>query len=125
VRIFHIATLADWTAARESGAYTTSTRGVTLEQEGYIHASRADQWEGVRARFYADVTAPRRLTRPGQSARCRAGTSTCGTASRTTVPASTSLSSSTEPPCASAIARTIGRPRPTPWVCDAMAPGAR
>jgi uncharacterized protein (DUF952 family) len=58
VRIFHIATLADWTAARESGAYTTSTRGVTLEQEGYIHASRADQWEGVRARFYADVTEP-------------------------------------------------------------------
>jgi len=58
VRIFHIATLADWDAAAESGAYTTSTRGVTLEQEGYIHASRADQWEGVRAAFYADVTEP-------------------------------------------------------------------
>lgn len=58
MRIFHIATLADWDAAQESGAYTTSTRGVTLEQEGYIHASRADQWEGVRAAFYADVTEP-------------------------------------------------------------------
>lgn len=58
MRIFHIATLADWEAAQESGAYTTSTRGVTLEQEGYIHASRADQWEGVRAAFYADVTEP-------------------------------------------------------------------
>jgi glutathione S-transferase len=58
VRIFHIATLADWTEAQETGAYTTSTRGVTLEQEGYIHASRADQWEGVRAAFYADVTEP-------------------------------------------------------------------
>ena len=23
-----------------------------------IHASRADQWEGVRAAFYADVTEP-------------------------------------------------------------------
>jgi len=58
VRIFHIATLADWAAAQESGAYTTSTRGVTLAEEGYLHASRADQWEGVRAAFYADVTEP-------------------------------------------------------------------
>jgi len=58
VRIFHIATLADWQAAQAVGAYTTSTRGVTLEEEGYIHASRADQVEGVRATFYADVTEP-------------------------------------------------------------------
>ena len=58
MRIFHIATLSDWQAAHESGAYATSTLGVTLEQEGYIHASRADQWEGVRAAFYADVTEP-------------------------------------------------------------------
>jgi uncharacterized protein (DUF952 family) len=58
VRIFHIATLADWQQAQETGAYATSTRGVTLEEEGYIHASRADQWEGVRAAFYADVTEP-------------------------------------------------------------------
>ena len=58
MRIFHIATLADWTAAQESGAYTTSTRGRTLAEEGYIHASRADQWEGVRAAFYADVSEP-------------------------------------------------------------------
>ena len=58
VRIFHIATLADWAAAQESGAYTTSTRGVTLEQQGYIHASRADQVAQVRAAFYADVTEP-------------------------------------------------------------------
>jgi len=58
VRIFHIATLADWEAAQASGAYTTSTRGVSLEQEGFIHASRADQWEGVRAAFYADVAEP-------------------------------------------------------------------
>ena len=58
MRIFHIATLADWQQAQASGAYTTSTRGVTLEQEGFIHASRADQWEGVRAAFYADVAEP-------------------------------------------------------------------
>jgi len=58
MRIFHIATLADWTDAQASGAYTTSTIGVTLEQEGFLHASRADQWEGVRARYYADITEP-------------------------------------------------------------------
>jgi uncharacterized protein (DUF952 family) len=58
VRIFHIATLADWTAARETGAYTTSSLGVTLEDEGFIHASRVDQWEGVRTRYYADVAEP-------------------------------------------------------------------
>ena len=58
MRIFHLATLADWEAAQEAGRYTTSTLGRTLEQEGFIHASRADQWEGVRAAFYADVTEP-------------------------------------------------------------------
>ena len=58
MRIYHLATVADWEAAQRSGSYTTSTYGVTLEQEGYIHASRADQWEGVRARYYADVTEP-------------------------------------------------------------------
>lgn len=58
MRIFHIATADDWAAAQESGAYTTSTRGVTLEQEGFLHASRADQWEAVRERYYADATEP-------------------------------------------------------------------
>ena len=58
MRIFHLATKADWEAAQESGAYSTSTYGVTLAQEGFIHASRADQWEGVRERFYADVQEP-------------------------------------------------------------------
>ncbi|GAA4695050.1 DUF952 domain-containing protein [Nocardioides conyzicola] len=58
MRIFHIATLADWTDAQASGAYTTSTVGVTLEEEGFLHASRADQWEGVRARYYADIDEP-------------------------------------------------------------------
>lgn len=56
--IFHVATAADWAEAQRTGAYTTSTRGVTLEQEGYLHASRADQWEGVRDRYYADETEP-------------------------------------------------------------------
>jgi glutathione S-transferase len=58
MRIYHLATKADWDAAIESGAYTTSTYGVTLADEGFIHASRADQWDGVRDRFYAEVDEP-------------------------------------------------------------------
>jgi len=56
--IYHLATAADWEGAQASGAYTTSTYGVTLEEEGYLHASRADQWEGVRERYYAEVAEP-------------------------------------------------------------------
>ncbi len=58
MRLFHIATAADWAAASATGRYTTSTRGRTLAEEGFIHASRGDQWHGVRARYYADVTEP-------------------------------------------------------------------
>ena len=56
--IFHLALASDWAAAQRSGAYTTSTLGRTLAQEGFIHASRADQWTGVRERFYGDVDEP-------------------------------------------------------------------
>ena len=58
MRIFHLATKADWDEALASGAYTTSTYGATLDAEGFIHASRADQWEGVRERYYAGVEEP-------------------------------------------------------------------
>jgi uncharacterized protein (DUF952 family) len=58
MRIFHIATVTDWEAAQLAGSYTTSTYGVTLAEEGFIHASRQDQWPGVRERFYAEVTEP-------------------------------------------------------------------
>ncbi|HEU5129588.1 MAG TPA: DUF952 domain-containing protein [Glycomyces sp.] len=58
MRIFHVALRSDWEAARRAGAYTVSTRGRTLAEEGFVHASRADQWPGVRERFYADVAEP-------------------------------------------------------------------
>ncbi len=58
MRIFHIATLEDWKQAQQSGTYTTSTYGRTLEEEGFIHAARHDQVPGVRDRYYADVTDP-------------------------------------------------------------------
>jgi len=57
-RIFHLALASEWEAARRSGSYTTSTLGRTLAEEGFIHASRADQWQGVRDRFYSDVEEP-------------------------------------------------------------------
>nr|WP_179665554.1 DUF952 domain-containing protein [Nocardioides panaciterrulae] len=58
VRIFHVATVSDWEQARREGSYTTSTLGRTLAEEGYIHASRSDQWQGVLARFYTGVAEP-------------------------------------------------------------------
>ena len=58
MEIYHLALASDWEAAREAGEYRVSTRGVTLEQEGFIHCSHADQWRGVREAFYADVTEP-------------------------------------------------------------------
>ena len=52
-RIFHIATAADWRRTLGSGTYTTSTVGRSLEEEGFIHASRRDQVQGVFDRYYA------------------------------------------------------------------------
>ena len=55
--IFHIALASDWAQAQVEGAYTTSTIGQSLAEVGFIHASRGDQWPGIRRRFYADVDA--------------------------------------------------------------------
>jgi uncharacterized protein (DUF952 family) len=54
-RIYHLALASDWAAARETGDYRISTLGRTLAQEGFIHASREDQWRATKQRFYADV----------------------------------------------------------------------
>lgn len=56
--IYHLALVSDWDAAVAAGEYAISSLGVTLEQEGFIHASRADQWTGVKQRYYGDVTEP-------------------------------------------------------------------
>jgi uncharacterized protein (DUF952 family) len=58
MEIFHIATESDWARAQQSGAYTTSTRGRTLEDEGFLHAGRRDQVAGVFNRYYADADEP-------------------------------------------------------------------
>ncbi len=55
--IFHIAESRDWEAARESGGpYEVSTRGRTLAEVGFIHASRdEEQAHRVQLAFYADL----------------------------------------------------------------------
>lgn len=57
-RIYHIATRADWLEATRTGTYTTSTAGRTLEEEGFIHASRREQVQGVFSRYYAKSREP-------------------------------------------------------------------
>jgi uncharacterized protein (DUF952 family) len=56
--IFHLATAADWAEAERSGTYRTSTLGRSLDEEGFIHASRAAQVRGVGAAFYGDAGEP-------------------------------------------------------------------
>jgi uncharacterized protein (DUF952 family) len=58
MEIFHIATAADWSSAQQTGAYATSTRGRTLEDEGFLHAARRDQVDAVFDRYYADADEP-------------------------------------------------------------------
>jgi uncharacterized protein (DUF952 family) len=55
--IFHIAERSDWEAAKSTGGpYEISTRGRTLAQVGFIHASRDEpQVHTVRRAFYADA----------------------------------------------------------------------
>ena len=45
----------DWAAAFQTGEYRMSTRGMTLDEVGFIHLSTRAQVEGTANRFYADV----------------------------------------------------------------------
>ncbi len=53
--VFHIALPDDWAAAQTASEYRISTRGITLEQEGFIHCSHRHQLLGVANRFYSDL----------------------------------------------------------------------
>jgi glutathione S-transferase len=53
--IFHLAIPEDWAGAFGAGEYRMSTRGVTLEQEGFIHCSTREQIEDTANRFYGDL----------------------------------------------------------------------
>ena len=52
--IYHIASAADWEQAKRDGEYTTSTRGMSLAEQGFIHASTAPQVAPVANAFYGD-----------------------------------------------------------------------
>lgn len=56
--IFHIAERSRWEAAKLAGSYAQSTLGQTLEEVGFLHAAREDQWQAVLERHYSDVRAP-------------------------------------------------------------------
>lgn len=56
--VHHIALASDWAAAQRTGSYEISTVGRTLSDEGFVHASFADQVDGVAHRFYGGLSEP-------------------------------------------------------------------
>jgi glutathione S-transferase len=69
--IYHLALADDWRDAKAGGVYERSTRGQSLQEVGFIHASGSHQVEATYGRFYADAGQvllltidPRRLTAP-------------------------------------------------------------
>lgn len=57
--LFHVADAAEWRA----GDYRRSTRGLDLDDVGFVHLAFAWQVPGVLARFYADAAGPLLLLR--------------------------------------------------------------
>ena len=56
--IYHLTFDADWDAALTIGTYRVSGRGMTLESEGFLHFSYANQVAGVAQRFWLATEAP-------------------------------------------------------------------
>lgn len=56
--LWHLAEQAHWEEALRSGSYDRSTRGASLGEVGFIHASYPEQLPGVAAAHYARVTEP-------------------------------------------------------------------
>jgi glutathione S-transferase len=68
----------EWQAARAEGIYRRSSRGLALEEVGFIHLSEAHQVPVTAARFYGDLGAgevlllsidPQRLVAAGLTVR--------------------------------------------------------
>ncbi|WP_020123526.1 DUF952 domain-containing protein [Streptomyces canus] len=53
--IVHLTERSLWEEARARGTYEISTRGRTLQEEGFIHCSTREQLPGTAARFFAGV----------------------------------------------------------------------
>ncbi|MEB3334848.1 MAG: DUF952 domain-containing protein [Cyanobacteriota bacterium] len=60
--LYHLALEEHWQQARRLGVYAQSTRGMTLAEVGFIHASWSHQVEATWRRFYADAPPLRLLT---------------------------------------------------------------
>ncbi len=54
--VVHIAVPTDWEHAKRVGEYRVSTRGISLEQQGFIHGAFPHQVGGVANRFYGDLS---------------------------------------------------------------------
>lgn len=52
--IVHITERSLWEAARASGTYEVSTRGRTLQEEGFVHFSTREQLPRIAALLYGD-----------------------------------------------------------------------
>jgi glutathione S-transferase len=53
--LYHLALAPEWRVARSEGVYRRSSRGLSLEEVGFIHASHSHQLEATHQRFYADA----------------------------------------------------------------------
>jgi len=58
MRIVHLAIADDWEAAKQLGEYMVSTRGMSVDDVGYVHASAASQLRRVAEYGYSDVHSP-------------------------------------------------------------------
>jgi uncharacterized protein (DUF952 family) len=54
MKILHLASRRDWDAALETGSYRMSTRGASIDDVGFIHASGPDQLRAVAEFVYSD-----------------------------------------------------------------------
>jgi uncharacterized protein (DUF952 family) len=54
-RLLHITERTNWEAAVRTGWYRTSTRGVLLEEQGFIHCSMPHQLRTVAEFIYGDA----------------------------------------------------------------------
>ncbi|MFM9446354.1 DUF952 domain-containing protein [Streptomyces acidiscabies] len=52
--VFHLTERALWEEARQQGSYAWSTRGRTLQDEGFVHCSTRGQLAGTAALVYGD-----------------------------------------------------------------------
>jgi uncharacterized protein (DUF952 family) len=53
--LLHVTEQATWEAALPAGEYSTSTRGVSLEEQGFIHCSLRHQLRAVAESIYGDA----------------------------------------------------------------------